>query len=115
MRVLFWSELFWPYIGGAEIVATKLILALQERGHEFLVVTRQDFPDLPAQDRYKGIPITRFPFWTTLVNTDHHVADRVMAVRRQVAELKRAFAPDLAHLHGFGPTSAFFHLDTTSA
>ena len=31
MRVLFWSELFWPCIGGAEVFATKLILALQER------------------------------------------------------------------------------------
>lgn len=113
MRVLFWSELFWPYIGGAEIFATKLILALQERGYEFAIVTRQDSPELPAEDHYKGISIYRFPFWTPLV--DRNAADRLMTVRRQVVEFKRTFAPHLVHIHGFGPTSVLFHLDTTSA
>ena len=54
IRVLFWSELFWPYIGGAEIFATKLIPALQERGHEFIVVTRQDSPDLSTSSDKSG-------------------------------------------------------------
>ena len=112
MRVLFWSELFWPYIGGAEIFATKLIPALQERGHEFIVVTRQDSPDLPTEDRYKEFPVYRFPFWTTLKGNN---IDRLMALRQQVAELKRTFMPDLVHLHGCGPTSVFFHLDTVKA
>src|SRR5215510_6749725 len=113
MRGLFWSELFLPYIGGAEIFSPKLILALRERGHEFAVVTRQDSPDLPAEDRYKGISIYRFPFWLTL--TDRNAVDRLMVVRRQVSERKRTFAADLVHIHGFGPTSVLFHLDTAGA
>ena len=60
MRVLFWSELFWPYIGGAEVFATKLLVALRQRGYEIIVVTRQDSPDLALEDQYRGIPVHIF-------------------------------------------------------
>jgi len=60
MRVLFWSELFWPYIGGAEVFATKLLMALRERGHEVVVVTRQDSPDLPNEAQYRGFRFIAF-------------------------------------------------------
>ena len=109
MRILFWSELFWPYMGGAEIFASKLLLALRQRGYEIVVVTRQDTPDLPLKDQYKGITVYRLPFWQALMERN---LDRLIAVRRQMADLKHHFAPDLVHLHGFGPTSFFFHLET---
>ena len=111
MRVLFWSELFWPFIGGAEIIATRLIPALQERGYEFIVVTRHDSPDLPTEDQYRGIPIHRFPFWTGFEKRD---VDQLIALRQKVTELKRSFAPDLVHIHGCA-FIALFHLDTMSA
>ena len=107
MRVLFWSDLFWPYIGGSEIFAAKLLLALRNR-HEFVVVTRQDSPDLPSEDSYSGVPVYRFPFCTALASRD---VTRMIALRRQVAALKRNFAPDLIHIHNFGP-SILFHLET---
>ena len=93
MRVLFWSDLFWPYIGGSEVFASKLLLALRER-HEFIVVTRQDSPDLPLEDFYTGIPVYRLPFFTAMAGRD---ANEVMTLRRQVVKLKRDFAPDLIH------------------
>ena len=62
MRVLFWSELFWPYIGGAEVLASKLLPALRNRGYEFIVVTSQDYLGLPDEGQYEGIPIYRLPF-----------------------------------------------------
>src|SRR5687768_13747483 len=68
MRILFWSELFWPHIGGAEVFGSKLLTALRERFHDILVVTRQDSPDLPLEDHYRGIPVHRFPFGTAIVN-----------------------------------------------
>ena len=111
MRVLFWSELFWPSIGGAEIFASKLLLALVERNHEFVVVTGQPSPDLAMLDQYKGIPVYRFPFWAALTSRK---ADQLMAIRRQVTNLGRAFAADLVHLHCFGP-SVFFLLETMRA
>jgi len=111
MRVLFWSELFWPYIGGAEIFASNLLDALRERGHDAIVVTRQDSPDLPLQDQYHGLPVHRFPFWTAFANRR---IDELIAVRQRLTKLKREFMPDLVHIHGFGP-SVLFHLDTTQA
>jgi glycogen synthase len=113
MRVMFWSELFWPHIGGAEIFGSNLIVALQKRGYEFIVVTRQDSPALPSKENHKGIQVYRFPFWTTF--TDRNAVDRLVHVRRQVIQLKRTFSPDLVHLQGYGPSSVLFHLTTMNA
>ena len=110
MRVLFWSDLFWPYIGGSEIFAAKLLLALRER-HDFVVVTRQDSPDLPPEDSYDGVPVYRLPFCTAMASGD---LGQMMALRKQVANLKRNFAPDLIHIHNFGP-SILFHHETADA
>ena len=60
MRILFWTGNFWPMIGGIEVLAAKLLPALQERGCEFLVVTTSH-PGLPQEGQFKGIPIYRFP------------------------------------------------------
>jgi glycogen synthase len=107
MRVLFWSDLFWPHVGGAEIFAAKLLWALRER-HEFIIVTRQDTPDLPEEDSYRGIPVHRLPFFRALADGD---VSWMIGLRRQVAALKLRFAPELIHIHNFGP-SIFFHLET---
>jgi glycogen(starch) synthase len=111
MRILIWQELFWPHVGGIEVLATKLIFALQQRGYEIIVVTRQDSLDLPKKATYQGIPVYRYPFWSNLTSGK---LDQVMALRSQIAKLKRAFAPDLVHINSFGP-SVLFHYDTTNA
>jgi len=108
---MIWQESFWPNIGGAEVMATKLLLAMRRRGHEFVVVTRQDRTDQPAEDQYDGIPIYRFPFWTVLVSGR---VDKIMEIRQWVARLKHSFAPELVHVNCFGP-SVFFHTNTASA
>jgi hypothetical protein len=66
MRILVWQELFWPHLGGVEVLATKLLVALQQRGYEIVVVTRQDSLALPRETTYQGIPIHRYPFWAAL-------------------------------------------------
>lgn len=109
MRVLVWQELFWPHLGGIEVLTAKLLPALRARDYEFIVVTRQDHPDLVKKDRYQGIPVYRFPFWTA--STD---VNQLMAIRQQVAHLKRTFAPDLVHISSAGP-SVFFHHHTIHA
>jgi glycogen synthase len=111
MRILIWQELFWPHVGGIEVLAIKLILALQQRGYEIIVVTRQDSLDLPKEATYQGIPVYRYPFWSDLTSGK---LDQVVARRSQIAKLKRAFAPDLVHINSFGP-SVLFHYDTTNA
>lgn len=111
MRVLFWSLTFWPNIGGIEVLAAKLVPALRDRGHEFLVVAPKSSPELPDEAQYHGIPIHRFSFQNT---TTPAGIDHLVEVRQKVAKLKSAFAPDLVHINGVGPTD-FFHLTTRNA
>jgi len=111
MKILYWTELFWPHIGGIEVLSTQLIPALQERGYEFAVVTSHSHLDLPDQTVYQDIPIYRFHFLTSLNNNNLRQS---ITARQQVAKLKQSFKPDLVHLHFSGP-SAYFHLQTVTA
>lgn len=113
MRVLFWSGTFWPHIGGVEILSTKLLLALRECGHEFVVVTVQRNPDQPTEERYEGIPIYRFPFRSNYSSAEQ-LTIGLMKVKQQVTQLKRTFEPDLVHINA-GGVSEFFHLITANA
>ena len=96
-------------IGGAEIFGTNLVSALQDRGHDIIVVTSKDLSELPPEIRYKGIPIYQFPFREALSGRE---IDQVIACRHGIANLKRTFQPDLIYLNGVGP-STLFHLQTT--
>ncbi|HXJ82304.1 MAG TPA: glycosyltransferase family 4 protein [Candidatus Methylomirabilis sp.] len=103
MRVLLWSELFWPHIGGSEAAAAALISGLRGRGVEFTVVTRRDPPDLPATLDYEGIPVHR-------LEVDQDVLDRrdmgtLLALRQRVSAIKQDFRPDLVHVSLPGPTA----------
>ena len=102
MRVLFWSGAFWPVIGGIEVRAARLLPALQRRGYEFIVVAGQSSPDLPPEAKFGGIPVYRFPF-----RSDAKNLDELLAIRQQITQLKRAFAPDLVHRTGFAVDSLF--------
>ena len=107
MRIMLWQELFWPYIGGIEILSTRLICALRERGHEVVVVTRQDSPDLPCESEYQGIPVYRYPFpWAAFSNGK---MDVLIEARRQVTRLKSSFRPELVHMNSFGPSLLLYH------
>lgn len=110
MRVLVWSDLFWPYVGGPELLVARLMLELRERGYDFLVVTSHDYLRLPDEAGYEGIPIRRFPFRAAVRGRDLAVTRQA---RRGVAEVKRAYAPDLVHATTVGP-SLVFHLRTVN-
>jgi glycogen(starch) synthase len=109
MRVLFWCPAFWPEIGGVQSFAAALLPALQEHGYQFAVVTGGSDDGNNAAD-YKGIPIYRFPFHHL---TSYKDIDRLMALRRHVLELKRAFSADLVHINSVD-LSLLFHLMTAS-
>jgi len=109
MRVLFWSETFWPRVGGVENLAAKLLPALQHRGYEFIVVS-WGTPDLPREQLYEGIPVYRFPFFSGLAAGN---LDPLMETSAHVAKLKRDFGPDLVHINSYG-RSVLFHLITAN-
>jgi glycogen(starch) synthase len=111
MRVLFWSEQFWPEIGGAQLFAARLLPALRKRGHEFLVVARRNELSLPESASFDGIPVFRIPFYAPLLDGN---MDNVFEMQRQVLELKRTFEPALLHINNFG-ASVFFCLGAVNA
>lgn len=111
MRVLFWSGTFWPQIGGVEVLASKLLPALRDRGYEYVVVAPKNPPDLPDEGFYNGIPVHRVPFFNDL---NHRSIDHVVGTRQRVSKLKRSFAPNLVHINAVGVEN-FFHLSTASA
>jgi glycogen synthase len=108
MRVLFWSGTFWPKIGGVEVLTSKLLPALKDRGFEITVVTPTSDPRFPMEEEYQGIQLYRLPF---LLGRN---LDQLVKLRQQVIKIKRAVAPQLIHINAVG-VSDFFHLTTTSA
>jgi glycogen(starch) synthase len=111
MRILFWSELFWPYVGGAEVLGAQLLGGLARRGYEFAVVTSHDHLELPDEVDYHGIPVYRFPFRSALATGN---IGQLMEAREKITRLKRVWAPELIHINAVGP-SALFQLQTAEA
>lgn len=111
MRILFWTESFFPRIGGSEIAAAALIKALKGRGHQFQIVTHQWSTDHPTDDTWLGIPIHRVHFNdATFVRRD---LNEILPLRQRIAAIKRRFQPDLIHIGLTGP-SLFLHNFTAS-
>jgi len=104
MRVLFWSGCFWPTIGGVEVIARKLLPALQRLGHEFIVVTPKSQGSSADEDVYEGIPVYRFTFQN---DSTLNVVDYVVEMRKKIEHLKRAFAPDLVHINAVNLSDFF--------
>ena len=108
MKILYWAELFPPYVGGASILGGKLTRALVGRGHTVEVVTSHRGLDLSDEDAHEGIPVHRFAFWHALAEGG---PEAVLRLRRRFGRLKERFAPDVIHLNLTGATG-IFHLQT---
>ena len=110
MRVLFWAGNFWPQIGGAEVLAIKLLPALRERGYDFTVITSQrHLVGVPEVTYHDKIPIYRFPLRGNCDNIE-----QLVEIRRSVTKVKKTIAPDLIHLNAI-EEGHFFHLLTAEA
>jgi glycogen(starch) synthase len=109
MRVLFWSTFFWPYIGGIEVLSSRLLPALMEHGHEFIVVS-QGGTGFPTEYEFQGntIPIYRYPMTVALNNRD---IKKIKEIRNNIAEIKSTYKPHLVHINTSGP-GLFFHQKT---
>jgi glycogen(starch) synthase len=104
VRILYWSELYWPYVGGPELLARKLLPALRSRGYEIVVVTSHDHLDLPDRSDLDGIPVHRLPMRSALASADVNALAEVV---RRVRILEQDVAPDVVHVSGVGPSAAF--------
>src|SRR4051794_14424539 len=88
VRILLWSELYWPYIGGAEIFAANLMSSLRREGIEFLVITSHHDRKLPDGEVHDGITIRRLPFRSAIAGRD--AASFVRALK-ETSAIKRDF------------------------
>jgi glycogen(starch) synthase len=111
VRILFLTENFWPYIGGVEVFSAKLLPALCQYGHEFIVGTTHYYLDLPDEQQYQGIPIHRFPLLSALANSN---IEQLLKTVQQITKLKRNFRPHLVHVHSVG-LNALLQLQTAEA
>ena len=108
MRILFWTELFWPSIGGIEVRCLSLASALVTRGHQVAVVTSHGNELLPDHDSINGIAISRFGFLEALSSRR---LDLFARERRRLEVLKESFRPQVVHVMFTDPT-VIFHWQT---
>lgn len=108
LRILFWSDSFYPLIGGAEVLGAELLRALHGRGFELAVVTRRDSRAFPGYEKLWDVPVYRFPFVGVLQS---HDAGEILLQRQYITQLKRTFRPDIVHLFQCS-ASGFFDLIT---
>lgn len=111
MNILYWTERFWPHIGGVEVLSLELIPALSKLKYDLRVITSHSAAKLPDTDSVSGIEIDRFEFLTSLSNKD---LVAMISARKRLTKLKQQFKPDLVHIHFSGPSS-LFHWQTQSA
>jgi glycogen(starch) synthase len=104
--VQYWSELFWPYVGGTQVVDYQVLPAMRRLGYEYQVVTGHGARDLPDDEDWKGIEVHRVRFREALASRD---PARILEARQRVIALTRAFRPDIVHVSVSDPIG-FFHL-----
>lgn len=106
IRLLYWTEYFWPSIGGMETLAVNFIPTLRARCYEIAVVTNHQF-DYPEVEIFDGTTIHRLPFHKVLRSRS---PTDFIKLRRRVEAIRNDFAPHLIHINLQGPSIAM-HLE----
>ena len=107
MKVLFWTDGFWPLIGGVETQGLKFIENMQKRGHQYKVIAQRNNPSLKEDETYNGISIKRFDFSEIIRRRDLSV---IRPINDHVEFLMRKFEPDIIHLNAYVGWSLFVFL-----
>jgi glycogen(starch) synthase len=99
MKILFWTDGFWPRLGGIETQGFEFIKAMQERGHEFRVVAHLD-QGLKREEIYRNIPIRRFDFSAIIEKRD-------LSLFQSIQTYLESIQPDIIHLNATSGGSSF--------
>jgi len=105
MRILYWPRVFWPQIGGVEVISASFLPAMRQRGYQFAVVAAHSSLEMPDESEWAGVPVYRFRFASALAE---HDLSQVVDTTRRLAGVLRDFQPDLVHVNYWEP-SLFFH------
>ena len=107
MRLLYWTETFWPLIGGVQTYAKQFIPAIRRRGYEVAVITVRHH-DYLEKESVDGATVYRLPFYEVLRGRD---PEAFAALRRRIEAIRWDFGPDLVHANLYGP-SIVLHVET---
>lgn len=99
MKILFWSEFYWPHVGGIEILVNELSHALGERGHAAEIITNHYSPVLPSKELCQGIPVHRID----LAGASRGGPRAMFTLLQEVREIRRRFEPSINHFFLSGP------------
>jgi glycogen(starch) synthase len=110
VKVLFWTPLFLPDIGGIQLISSRHIASLRERNYDFVVLTSHGREEAPDESRCNGVTVYRFPVTTALEGRNLRL---VREIQKRVVSIKESFKPDLVHINFGGPAPvSYFHLKT---
>ena len=108
MKILHITPLFDPELGGIETFTSRLVAGLAACGHRMCVVASHGALSLPDESSHGAVPVHRLPLFAALEQRDPR---GLLEAKRRMTAIKRAFAPDVVHLHVGGPI-AVLHLWT---
>lgn len=95
MRVLYFVERFWPYIGGVEVVSARVLPELVRRGIDVTIVTCRDDLNLAERDTYEGVDVRRLRMDQAMRSAD---VEAIAEIQAETAAIKREVEPDLVHI-----------------
>ena len=108
MRILFWTDGFYPRVGGIETQGLELLKELQNRGHLCTVLSHKDHPDWLDDEHYQNLSIKRFDFNQMIVEQS---PKNFRPLDVYLERILKEFRPDLIHLYGcFGGAIVAFLL-----
>lgn len=104
IRLLYWTETFWPLVGGVQTYAKQFIAAIRELGYDVAVITVR-LQDLPEQEEMEGVTVFRLPFHEVLRGRD---PGAFIALRKRVEAIRSDFQSDVVHVNLYGPSVAIY-------
>lgn len=96
MRILLWSDTFYPRIGGVEVMGAQFVHSLHARGHEVAIIAGPFVEHDSEVESFHGIPLYRFPFEFELQPYDMKM---LVSIRQRLTVLLRNFQPEVFHLY----------------
>jgi glycogen synthase len=109
-RILWVAPFHAPEVGGVERLGSSVLPRLREEGHTFEVLCalgaeHRGDRATPVSEEIDGVRVHRAAFGEALATRG---PARVLELRRWVAQVERAFAPDVVHQHDVS-TAWWFH------
>src|SRR5919204_3747617 len=109
LRILLVPSAYYPHVGGIEELTRQLALAFRARGHQAAVLTNRWPPGAQRSEVLDGTDVTRLRFPLPAKRPSaalHFLATSPAAAIALLRQIRR-WRPDIVHVIGAGPPSAY--------